>query len=422
MTERLYYTDPYRTHFTAQVLDRVTWEGHPVLILDRTPFYPTSGGQPADRGTLEATQVLDVVERAADGAILHVLSHPVAKDQVSGRIDWERRFDHMQQHTGQHVLSACFELVLDAETVGFHLGAESSTIDVDLADLQMGQVAPVEALANQVVWDDRSVSTRFVDRETLADLSTAERPPDVEGPIRLVEIPGPSSSSATAEAPPLDVNPCGGTHVTHTGEIGIIKIVGLEHRGDTTRIEFLCGGRALRDYEARRRITDTLASRLTVGTWELDRAVERLQEEIKQLRRDERVLRERLLDMETTQMLGTATPRGPYQVVGAVWRQRSPGELRTLARKLADHDEVVALLFSVPEAVASDQDERVHFCFARAEGLSLDVNRLLQEACARLDGKGGGRPQVAQGSAPDAPMDRVESVLRDLELSMEQRD
>ncbi len=192
----------------------------------------------------------------------------------------------------------------------------------------------------------------------------------------------------------------------------MIKIVGLEHRGDKTRIEFLCGGRALQDYEAKRSITTNLANMLTVGTWELDEAVERLREENKQLRHAERKLRQRLLDMESGQLVKTAAIRGPYRVVGAVWQQRNPGELQALARKLTEQSDVVALLFSV--------NERTHFCFARAEALELDVNQLLQEACAQLDGKGGGRPQVAQGSAPRVDVNEVRSVLHDLEATLEE--
>lgn len=411
MTERLYYADPYQTRFTARVVEKLTWENHPAVILDRTAFYPTSGGQPADRGTLGGTAVVDVVEREADDwnerAVVHLLSDPIPSDEVVGEVDWERRFDHMQQHTGQHVLSATFERVLGAATVGFHLGESSSTIDVDVADLEMRQVLPVEALANEVVWDDRPLHIRFVDDGALDGLPAIDRPPDVSGPLRLIEISGPRDAPQAL----FDANPCGGTHVARTGEIGMVKIIGVEHRGDKTRIGFLCGGRALRDYEAKRSMTHTLANMLTVGTWELDEAVERLQEENKQLRHGERQLRQRLLDTESAHLVRTATLRGPYRVVGKVWQARSPDELRTLARKLADERDVVALLFSI--------DERVHFCFARAETLDVDANELLQRACQELDGKGGGRPQVAQGSAPGADIEQVESVLRSLETELE---
>ena len=410
MTERLYYADSYCIRFSAHVIERLIQEGHLAVVLDRTAFYPTSGGQPADQGTLDGTVVLDVVVREEDGAIVHVLecalpgpSSPGKGDgagvgyEVEGTLDWPRRFDHMQQHTGQHVLSAAFEQVLDADTVGFHLGVGVSTVDLNVARLDLAAVTLVEELANRVVWEDRPVSARFVDFEELVTL-LLRHPPSVEGPVRIVEVAG------------FDVNPCGGTHVARTGEIGLVKIVRLDYRGDETRVEFLCGGRALRDYRAKNAMANRLASLLTVGHWELDQAVERLRGEAKQLRRDLRRARRRLLEVEATELAEAADIYGPYRVVWRIWERREPGELRALAQELAQRPGVVALLASV--------GERTHLCFARAEGLDLDVAALLREACTQLGGKGGGRPHLAQGSAPATDEVRVEAVLASLLLSL----
>lgn len=395
MTERLYYTDSYCTCFTARTIERLAWDGHPAVVLDRTAFYPTSGGQPADQGTLDGVALLDVVVREPDGAVVHVLERalPEEGDDVEGVLDWPRRFDHMQQHTGQHILSAAFEQVLDADTVGFHLGADVSTVDIDVARLEPGAVVPVEDLANQVVWENRPVGVRFVGPGELATLPL-RRPPAVEGPVRVVDVAR------------FDVNPCGGTHVAHTGEIGMIKIVNLDHRGNETRVEFLCGGRALRDYRAKNGMINRLTSRLTVGHWELDQAVERLQAEAKQLRQGLRGARKRLLQVEADELAEAAAIHGPYRVVSQVWEQREPGELRALAQELAHIPGVVALLAGV--------GERTHLCFAHAEGVDLDVAALLQQACARLGGKGGGRPHFAQGSAPATGVPNVRMALATL--------
>jgi len=389
MTERLYYADAYCRHFSARVTERLTWDGQPAVVLDRTAFYPTSGGQPADEGTLNGVAVDDVFARE-DGAVVHVLACALPEEKVAGQIDWSRRFDHMQQHTGQHILSAAFEQVLDTDTVGFHLGAEVSTIDVNVARLDPEVVASVEDLANQVVWEDRPVDTRFVSPDELASLPL-RRPPAVDGPVRVVDVDS------------FDVNPCGGTHVARTGEIGLIRIPRLEYRGDETRVEFLCGRRALRDYRARSEVVDQLATRLTVGYWELDQAVARLQDEAKQLRRDLRQMRERLLYVEAADLYETATPRGAYRVVEKVWEGREPGELRALAQELIRRFEVVALLASV--------GERTHLCFARSEGVGVNVAELLREACGQLGGKGGGRPHLAQGSGAETDLTRVCAVL-----------
>ena len=405
MTERLYYDDAYQTKFTAEVLERLTWEDQPAVVLNRTAFYPASGGQPADRGLLGGHRVLDVVEREEDEGVIHVLDDPLEDDPVEGEVAWIRRFDHMQQHTGQHVLSAAFERVLGAHTVGFHLGAEASTIDVDQADLEMEDIHPVEAQANDVVWGDRRVDVELVERDALGHMNI-EPPPGVEGPVRLVTITGPRPRGRR----PFDVNPCGGTHVSRTGEIGLIKVTGVEHRGDDTRIEFLCGRRALRDYREKLGTVSTLGRMLTVGTWELDQAVERLQTENKALRHEQRELRGQLLDLEGERLVSSGETRGPYRVAGAVWEGKRPDELRMLALKVAEHSRHVALLVSTLD--------RTHYCFARAQDADIDVNQLLQKACARLDGKGGGRPHIAQGSAPKSPACEVRDILMDLKAAL----
>jgi alanyl-tRNA synthetase len=409
MTERVYYTDAYCTSFTARVVEQLTWDDQPAVVLDRTAFYPTSGGQPADRGTLDGVAVTDVVVREKDAAIVHVLERAVlATKAVRGELDWHRRFDHMQQHTGQHILSAAFGQLLDADTVGFHLGTEMSTLDLDKARLDPAAISPIEELANRVIWDDRVVSTRFISRDELAALPL-RRPPAVTGRVRIVEIIGSSRDAGAATS--FDVNPCGGTHVARTGEIGLVKIVRLDYRGDETRVEFLCGERALRDYDAKNRMSYRLASMLTVGYWELDQAVERLQVEAKRVRQDLRRVRKRLLEAEASELAASAVPtKGVgYRVVWRVWGGADdfPGELpkdlRALSLELAQQPDMVVLLVGI--------GERTHLCFARGEVVDLDMAGLLRDACERLGGRGGGQPGMAQGSAPATDVGRVKAVL-----------
>ncbi|MCX7683297.1 MAG: DHHA1 domain-containing protein [Anaerolineae bacterium] len=400
MTTRLYYTEPYRVHFTAQVRERLSWEGHPAVILDQTLFYPTSGGQPADRGALNGIPVLDVTVRESDGAVVHILADELREERLEGAIDWPRRFDHMQQHTGQHLLSAAFERVLGADTVGFHLGTQVSTIDIACARLGQEAVTAVEELTNQIVWEDRPVVTRFVTSAELAALPL-RRPPAVAGPIRIVEILGPAAHPEER----FDISPCGGTHVARTGEVGLVKITGLEYRGELTRIAFLCGRRALSDYQARFEVTARLANKLTVGYWELEQTIERLQAEEKRLLHELRQARERLLLAEATELAGSAVAVGPYQVICHLWEQpgRPPEELRALALALTRRPGTIALLMAI--------SERTHLCFARGEDVDIDVVPLLRDCCARLEGKGGGRPHLAQGSTPMTDPRRVGAAL-----------
>lgn len=381
------------------MIEQLTWEGHPAVVLDRSAFYPTSGGQPADRGTLGGVAVLDVVVRDEDKAVVHILEHTLPETEVDGRfprpvegvLDWARRFDHMQQHTGQHILSAAFEKLLDADTVGFHMGAETSAIDVNVARLAPATAIQVEELTNRVVWEDRPIGARFVDTDELAALPL-RRSPAVAGAVRVVDIAG------------FDVNPCGGTHVARTGEVGLVKIVHLDYRGLETRVEFLCGARALCDYRTKHATVSQLAARLTVGHRELEQAVQRLQDEAGQLQQELRRVRKQLLKVEAAELAQSATLRGPYRVVQQVWEGRGPDDLHPLAQELATSFDIVALLAGV--------GERVHLCFARAEGPGPDLAALLREACAQLAGKGGGRPHIAQGSAPPTSPVRVAAVLQ----------
>ena len=388
--ERLYYADPYLTRFEARVVERLTWEGRPAVVLDRTAFYPTSGGQPADRGTLSGVGVVDVVVRDEDGAILHLLEGDRLPDQVTGEIDWARRFDHMQQHTGQHLLSAACERLLDADTVSFHLGAEVSTIDLNRPRIPSEAIEEVEDLVNRVIWEDRPVTTRFVPADEVAGLPL-RRPPQVEGPIRLVEVAD------------FDLNPCGGTHVARTGEIGLLKVLRLDYRGEETRVEFVCGGRALRDYRRKNRIVHRLSSMLTVGQDELEEAIARLQESLKAARRELRAVREELAEGLAERLLRSAPPGSP-RIVWAVLEGYEPADLRSLAQRMIATPDTVVLLAAVRE--------RTHLCVARSEGLEVDAPTLLRSVCDLLGGKGGGRPHFAQGSAPTTDRRQVEDALR----------
>ena len=216
MTERLYYTDSYTTTFQAIVVDQFDHNGRPALVLDRTYFYPVSGGQPADAGTLNGVPVQDVYIRETDGAVVHVLSatpSPAEMQGVQGVIDWDRRFDHMQQHTGQHILSQAFIQVADAHTVSFHLSDNSVTIDLNKEQLRPEDVEQAELLANQVIWEDRAIRIREVSPEEAERLALRKVPELESDKLRLVEIEQ------------CDVTACGGTHVSRTGAVGMIKVV-----------------------------------------------------------------------------------------------------------------------------------------------------------------------------------------------------
>jgi alanyl-tRNA synthetase len=378
-TERLYYHDPYRRTFTARVLERLEIDGRPAVVLDRSAFYPTGGGQPHDTGSLNGVAVADVVERETDKAVVHLLAGPLERDGVDGEINWARRFELMQQHTGQHILSAVFGEVLAAETVSVHFGADYATLDLDKAPLTEEDLERVEEAANAVVWENRPVSARFVEQAELATLPL-RKPPAVSGPIRIVEVAG------------LDWSPCGGTHVRASGEVGLIKIVRAERRGAETRAEFLCGARALADYRAKNRAILDLALHLSVGYRELAEVVSRLEGENKALRKERDNLRDELLSSEAAALLAGAEERDGIRVVRRAFSGREAKSVRALASRLAEEESCLALLGSA--------GEKATLIFARSDDLALDVRPLLNAACAVVGGRGGGQPGFAQGGGP----------------------
>jgi alanyl-tRNA synthetase len=387
-TERLYYHDSYCRTFTARVVERLKVAERPAVVLDRTAFYPTSGGQPHDTGFLNGVAVVEVVEREADGAVVHLLAGPLERDEVGGEINWARRFDLMQQHTGQHILSAVFGEALAAETASVHFGADYATIDLDKAPLTPEDLERVEEAANAVLWENRPVSARFVERAELATLPL-RKPPAVSGPIRIVQVSG------------LDWSPCGGTHVRASGEIGLIKIVRAERRGTETRAEFLCGARALADYRVKNRAVLDLALRLSVGHWELAEAVSRLEGENKALRKERDDLCDELLSSEAAALLAGAEERAGVRVVRRAFSGREAKSVRALASRLAEGESCLALLGSA--------GEKATLVFARSGDLALDVRPLLDAACAVVGGRGGGQPGFAQGGGPQ--VERLDEAL-----------
>jgi alanyl-tRNA synthetase len=392
MTQRLYYHDPTLTTFDAQILERRETERGPAVRLDRTAFYPTSGGQPHDTGTLDGIPVRDVWEDE-EGRIWHQVARLPQDDEGQGQIDWGRRFDHMQQHTGQHLLSAVFVGRLGGQTVGFHLGSEESTIDLDLPDLRPEDVAAVEDAVNALVWQDLPVTVQFFEPKELADVPL-RKPPPVEGTVRVIGVAG------------VDASACGGTHVRRTGEIGLLKIGGVDHYKGGVRVTFLCGGRALRDYRRALDLLQTTALALTVGQDEVPDAVARLQDEVRTANRELGRVRDDLLDLEAERLWAAAAAEAGARRILAHWPDRSFDEARALAARLRGRPGTLALL------ATGGGDQGVRVVCARSDDLDIDAVAVLRGALAPLDGRGGGSPIMAQGGGPPRPIEAVMAALR----------
>ena len=392
MTERLYYTEPARIEFDATVESCETQDGRTVATLDRTAFYPTSGGQPFDTGVLGAARVLDVVD-LPDHRIGHVLDVPVtAGDAVHGRIDRARRFDHMQQHTGQHILSAAFDRLHKARTVGFHLGSEISTLDLDKV-LSAESIAQAEAEANRIVWEDRGVTIRFASEEEAASIQLRKEPTRT-GPLRLIEVEG------------FDISACGGTHVARAGEVGIVAVKSWEKLRGGMRLEFACGGRALGEYRVVRDAVAGCIRLVSVSPADLPAAIERAQTENKDLRRTIRDQQERLAVFEVGAIVARGRKTGPITVVVEVvpgWDQTG---LKALASAAAAYPGVVAALLSASEPAL--------VVLARSADVTVDVAAVLKALLARCGGKGGGKPEMAQGGGLAKPLPEIQAALQDL--------
>jgi alanyl-tRNA synthetase len=394
MTTRLYYHDAYLTSFTAHVLELGIYEGRTSVVLDQTGFYPTSGGQPFDKGFLAGEPVMDVVLREGDDAVLHILEGPwVDKPrEVIGEIDWQRRFDHMQQHTGQHILSQAFIQVADAATVAFHLGTESATVDLEGGHrLTPEAMRQAEELSNTIIWEDRSVTARIFKPEELSELPL-RKPPVVTGDVRLIQVAD------------FDWSACGGTHVARTGEIGSIKIVKWERRGAEMRVEFLCGQRALADYARKNHMIQKVSGGLNVGYWELDQAVDRLVAETKELRAHLRRAGRSLATYRAQELREKGIDIGGLCLVVHNASSEPETEIRELARQLVSEPRVIALLGS--------GSEKARFCFAHSGDLDINMVPIVQELAVTLGSRGGGgSPDFAQAGGVLENAQLLDSML-----------
>jgi alanyl-tRNA synthetase len=391
MTERLYYRDSGLTAFTGTIVQRREGSGAAEIRLDRTAFYPTSGGQPHDTGTIDGIPVRDVWDE--EGLVWHRLDRMPERDEIDGTIDWARRFDHMQQHSGQHLLSAGFVHVLGAATVSFHLGSDDSTIDLDYPDLDWNAAHTVETEVNRVVWDDRPVGILFVDEHDIDALSL-RRPPKVSGTIRVIRMGH------------YDTVACGGTHVERTGAVGLLKIARIERYKGGTRVVFKCGGRALADYQVSLRTVQQASADLSVHPTDLLEAVGRLQAELKEARRQLKATEAMMMEHEAERLWRETPEHDGVRRVVAHLADRSYEQARTMASALAAHPRTVALL-------AVDDPKGVRLVCERGEDLTeVDAATTLQRAAERLGGRAGGIPTLAQGGAPERDPAAVVEALR----------
>ncbi len=401
-TERLYYHDSRLLEFDARVTSvSERDDGQPAVTLDRTAFYPTGGGQPTDKGTLGEARVVDCID-AEDEGVLHVIEGPVPEvgDTVHARVDWLRRLDHMQQHTGQHILSAAFVRLFDAPTRSFRVLEHECEIDVALDDPTDERIEQAVDLANQIVWESRPIKTSQVTSAEAASLPLRKEPAR-EGELRLIEIAD------------FDLTPCGGTHAKSTGEVGVIAVKSWERAKGLARIQFMAGIRALTDYRKANKTAHEVAALFSAGREDSPALVAKIIDENKRLTRRVGELEEVASRVEAEELLKEESPgtlRDGTRVIAKVFSDRDADSLKHLALALIAHKNVVALL-------GSRDGDTARLVFARSSDARGEMNTLMRQACSVIDGRGGGRPDMAQGGGKN--VDQLSAAIEDAARSLE---
>ena len=390
MTEKLYYLDSHCAEHGATVLACEKADGGFAVTLDRSALFPEGGGQPADHGTIDGVAVLDVQERGAGAGAdaVHLCAGPLPVGKsVRVRLDWARRFDLMQQHTGEHLLSFAFYKLFSANNVGFHLAETYATIDFD-KPLSRAEITEAERLANTFVWRDLPVTATFYDTEeaALAALPVRKHAAGLVPPIRIVSVEG------------ADCCTCCAPHCAHTGEVGAIFVLDSAAYKGGTRITFYCGGRALNDARTEHDALDAIARRFSVSRDKAEAAVAKLSDDFAESRRREKLLAAALNAYEAAAFRAEADAvnaghGGARAPIVRLVEQADAQRLRDLAVKVAGDDGFAALF--------ARENGRLSYVLAKGASLPLDISDAAAAVNAAVNGKGGGRGQLAQGTAPD---------------------
>ena len=401
MTQRLYYTDSFLYEFDAEVVNLNQADPRPAIMLDRTAFYPTSGGQIFDTGWLLPTRTdehrkLRVVEVAEgeDGSVVHFIEAAGGLEpgtRVHGIIDADRRRDHMQQHSGQHVLSAAFVRLFNVPTVSFHMGIEACSIDLETKPLAADQVEAAEALANEVVTENRPVDVRFVTQAEATTLGLRKFPPTERDKLRLIDIHD------------FDLTACGGTHVHSTGQIGCILLRKIEKVRQSWRVEFVCGKRAIgtarRDYATLLEAGDLFSSHI----WDVPEQIRKIQEQARASRKAQESWFDELAEIYAERLLAETPESGGRRIIVRVFPERDLAFIKRLAQQLTRSSTAAAFLATTGKPA---------LVFAQSPGQPFDMAALMKEALQNLGGRGGGSKDMAQGAPENVA--GIETILSQL--------
>lgn len=380
-TIRLYNDDPYLKEFEANILEILPYEGKYAIVLDRTAFYPEGGGQPSDTGYIGESCVIQVIE--SSGRLLHITGEKPVATEVKGIIDWQRRFDYMQQHTGQHILSECFEKLFNGHTDSFHMGRDIVSIEISIDRFSDEDAVKIENMANSIVYSNLPVTARLVTNEELQSIPLRKKPKVTEN-IRIVEVSN------------FDYSPCGGTHVASTGEVGSIKIKTWEKCKGGIRFIFVCGYRALKDYSLQNSIIRALCEKLSVRDSDIVEAVGKALGDLRNTEKQLSLATQELIRAEAEKIIGESSLTNGKRIVAKIFEDRSINDIKLLAQYLTQTPGTVALL--------ACRNENAQVVFTRSEDVNADMNAVFKAALHIIGGKGGGNSRTAQGGGNKTDM------------------
>lgn len=377
LEQKLYYTDAYKQDFTTKVIKQdYDKGGNLYVILNETAFYPTGGGQPHDTGTLNGIAVLGVEE--VDEEIRHFIAEQLHTEEVEGKINWERRFDHMQQHAAQHILSAAFWDYFNIPTIGFHLGKETVTIDLETENLHAETVEKAVQIANKIVFENHPILIKWMNLEEAKTLPLRKEPTMTEN-IRVVIIEN------------FDYNGCGGTHPKRTGEVGPIQVLGWQRNKGSIRLTFIAGWRTLKLMGQQQQIMKNVSKQLNSSEADIPAKVAQLLTSQKENEKAMQTMTEKLLYTEANELLQQPTKIHAGILISKVFTNRSMQEIAKLSAIITEQQEHAITYFVI------ENEDKLQCILACGKTVTLDMNTLLKEALPTIEGKGGGNKKIARG-------------------------
>ena len=396
-SNKLYLENSYLTKFEAEIIESFYFDNQPAVILNQTAFYPTSGGQMHDIGEINNTPVINVIED--NDSIIHILDSAIKDKKVLCKINWQRRFDFMQQHTAFHILAQCFLKISDKETLSSHLGENISTIDVKMEKIEFNKIKEIENLANQICFENRKVNQFFINPEEIGNYSLRALPAK-QNSIRLIDIEN------------FDLDPCGGTHVDSTGQVGIIKIVRWEKIRGYSRFEFYAGKRALSDYQNKSQTCQQLTTFLTESEENLFASVQKMHTDLKHQLKQKINLNKKLLDFEIQALL-EETEKSGCGIISNLFENKELSDIRYMAKQILEKKDVV-VIFGI-------RGEKANLVIGRSKNFDFNLKEVVRQIAPIIDGRGGGRPDFVEigGSKKQALKDAILATKELIEKKIE---